>query len=80
MEDNKYKIHIDNVYCDNAITTGTYNPQNIPINEYTSIWAIGLPKKQYWEVMSELKTELQTIVEKYDKHIKSPSISVDNNW
>ncbi len=73
MKDKKYRITLDNVLCDDAVTTGTYKAKVIPINSYTGVMEMGLPKKQYWEVMDKLKLDLNEILISYRNYISKPN-------
>jgi hypothetical protein len=73
MKDKKYRITLDNVFCDDASTTGTYKAKVIPINSYTNAMEMGLPKKQYWEVMDRLKLDLNEILNSYKNYISKPN-------
>ena len=85
MKDNKYKIIIDNVSCESAYGS----PSNVahskiePFDEdncpelKTTPNEFALPKKKAITMMTSLKNELQTIIDNYDKYIKTSSNSSD---
>jgi len=85
MKDNKYKIIIDNVYGSNSIVSrgkgGPYPVIKIfegsADNCTQTAWITGVTKNKAVEVMSDLKRILQSIVNDYDKYIKTPSANSD---
>lgn len=87
MKDNKYKIIIDNVYCESAIPVGQASYDILKIEPFDGEYVKGetgmhrftLPEKKAIPMMVNLKTELQTIFNDYINYIKTTS-NVDNNW
>jgi len=86
MKDNKYKISIDNVYCESAYYYGgngsvakiqPFDGENCP--ETGTFKAPGITKKKAIPMMMEFKKELQSIIDNYESYIKNPS-SLDNTW
>lgn len=78
MKDNKYKISIDNVYCESAKrdrkqikVIQPFEGDNSP--ETNAGWGGGLPKKKMILLMASVKDELQTIFDNYIRYINSPS-------
>lgn len=74
MKDQKYKITIDNVYCESAYVGGRklkevqpFEGGNVPEMRPTEGGSI--PKKKLIELMSELKSELQNIVDDYTEYL-----------
>lgn len=83
MKDNKFKINIDNVYCESAHRgyeqikkVDPFEGDNCP--EMNSGWGEGLPKKKMILLMVSLKNELQSIIDNYSQYIKSPSKNNDD--
>jgi hypothetical protein len=82
MKDNKYKISLDNVFCDKAYPVGqaNYNICKIePFNETYIKCKTGyngpytLPEKKAIEMMDNLRTELMLIYYDYEKYISKSS-------
>jgi hypothetical protein len=87
MKDNKYKIILDNVYCESAYASPTYSVHqkiepfdgdNCP-ELITTLTEFALPKKKAIALMTSLKNELQIVVDNYDKYIKTTSKN-DDGW
>ena len=80
MKENRYKITIDNVYCDKAYATN-YEIQKIePFDgEYVKGISPTLPEKKALKIMNELKLDLQSIIDNYQIEIKSNN-SIDEDW
>lgn len=82
MKDNKYKINIDNVYCEFA-KGGNKQIKNIqPFDgdncpDTNAGWGGGLPKKKMIILMASLKNDLQLIIDNYIQYIKAPSKNAD---
>lgn len=87
MKDNKYKIVINNVYCDSADPEGLGRKFEIfKIQPFDSLYVKGksflgenLPEKKAIALMVSLKAHLQGIVDEYKVFINTKS-STDNNW
>jgi hypothetical protein len=87
MKDNKYKIIIDNVYCDSAIPVGYAKYNILKIEPFDGEYVKGetgmltqtLPEKKANSMMLNLKSELQIIFDDYLKYIKTTS-SNNNDW
>jgi hypothetical protein len=81
MKEGRYKIVIDNVTCVSAVC-GAYNWPLIEACdscEFPGYTKTSLNKERYTELLSSLKDELQRIVDKYEKSIKTPSQS-NSDW
>lgn len=77
MKNGKYKIELNDVYCDKAYMTGSssnivkiepFEGDNCPPTG--TMRAMGLPKKQAIIMMADFKKSLQDIVDSYEKAIK----------
>ncbi len=86
MKNNKYRINIDNVYCESAYMTGSkysitkiepFDGDNCPKTGTFS--APGIPKKKAIPMMAKFKQDLQSIVDSYEEYIKKPSVS-NSDW
>jgi hypothetical protein len=88
MKDNKYKIIIDNVYCENAVPVGAARYSILKIEPFDGLYVKGktgmmeqtLPEKKAVKMMEDLKNELQTIVNDYEKQIKIKSSTNGSDW
>ena len=75
MRDNKYKMTLDNVFCESAYMDGgtsitkiqPFEGDNCP--ETGTFSAPGLPKKKAILMMSTFKQELQTLVDGYPAYL-----------
>lgn len=85
MKDNKFKIVVDNVYCDNAYISGgrgtvsKLQPYELP-NKSSQDKSFGmgyLPEKKAIVVVNNLKYDINQLLEAYLKQIKAPSKSSD---
>lgn len=75
----KFKIAINNVYCSKA-WCAAYEWPHIDCSDIYPGWKqTSLNEKRYFQLMSALKTELQSIIDSYVKYIKAPSAS-NSNW
>lgn len=87
MKDNKYKIIIDNVYCESAIPVGQAKFDIIKIEPFdgeyvkgeTSMMNVTLPEKKAVTMITALKSELQLIADEYIKSMKTAS-SDNEDW
>lgn len=84
MKDNKYKIILDEVYCDKAYFGGNgqsikkiepFDGDNAPELNGGS----GLPKKKAIIMMSEVRNHLQSIIDRYSSEIIKPS-KLSSDW
>jgi hypothetical protein len=82
MKDNNCRIIIDNVYCDGA-RCGAYEWPHLPVaDKYPTekgLQKTGLYEERYLELMSNLKDELQGIVNAYSEYVRKPSV-VESDW
>lgn len=87
MKDNKYRIIVENVYCESAIPVGPAKFDIIKIEPFdgeyvkgdTGMMTVTLPERKATTMMTLLKAELQLIVDAYKVFIKEES-SVNDNW
>lgn len=84
MKDGKYKIIISGVYCEDVkaiskVTSSPYPPKIIPPFDVENVIGKTRGEKKAIEMMITLKTELQSIVEDYQKYMNTPS-STNNDW
>lgn len=86
MKDGKYKMILDDVVLDKAYMVGSTYPitpiepfdgDNCP--ETGTMKHMGCPKKNVIIMMTAFKGELQSIVDGYDKYIKT-SIATGTGW
>ena len=79
MKEKKYRIVINNVYCSSA-RCQQYEWPHIPCSDTYPGWGkTSLKEDKYTVLMTTLKTELQNIVDSYEKYIKVPSKS-NEDW
>lgn len=82
MKDNKYRIVIEDVYCQSA-RCAQYEWPHMPVAEtYPSekgLRTTGVNEEKYLEIMKSLKQDLQGIVDNYEKYIKKAS-STNGEW
>jgi len=75
----KFKIVINNVHCSKA-WCASYEWPRIDCSDIYPGWKnTSLNEKRYFQLMSALKTELQSIIDSYVIYIKGPSAS-NSNW
>jgi len=87
MKDNKYKIIIDNVYCESAFPVGQAKFDILKIEPFDGEYVKGkigmltstLPENKAVSMMASLKAELQQIVDGYTNFIKTTS-STNEDW
>lgn len=85
MKDNKYKIILDNVYCDMAY----FGPNKVTVNKIEPFEGdnapelrfgeSGLPKKKAIIMMSEVRNTLQSVIDRYSNEISKPS-KLTTDW
>ena len=81
MKENKYRIIIDNVYCESAKPEGSANFEILKIEPFDDDYIKGktgfssttLPEKKAKVMMSNLKSDLQGILDNYVIQIKKVS-------
>jgi len=86
MKDNKFKIIIDDVFCESAYPSGGVQWNILKIEPFdgeyvkgTGMFTHTLPEKKAILLMADLKTELQTIVDNYKKYLKTEGSS-NSSW
>ena len=88
MKDGKYKITIDNVYCESMIDV-IHNKLNVcaliqpfdgGLDNAPAMGFSGIPKKKSVEVVDALRSELQSIIDSYEKYIKNPANTASSDW
>lgn len=79
MKDNKYKIIVDEIkYQSGPSSLWDKKAQYlVPLDEFPGYSTSGLPEKQWNKLISNLKTEILSIVDNYEKYIKKQSSSND---
>lgn len=71
MKNNKYRIVIDNVYCESAYCDDTKWPL-LPITfEYPGYFKTSLVKDRYVQIMTELQSRIAEIVNSYKDSIRN---------
>lgn len=86
MKDGKYKVTIDNVYCE-SMSDGRKMNSCVLIQPFDGgednctapVWG-GIPKKKSVEVVNALRSELQSIIDSYEKYIKNPANTASSDW
>lgn len=87
MKNGKYKIIIDNIYPQ---TVYRYNSKGSSYHdeykfdicyncEFPGFWKLGINKENWIDVQNSIKTQLNDIIDSYDKYIKQTS-SVNTDW
>lgn len=87
MKDNKFKIVIDNLYCESAYNSKGGVPNKIepflgdecPPNASMNFYTPGIPKEQAISMMASLLNDFQPIIDDYVKYIKTQS-STSGEW
>ncbi|MHB8158246.1 MAG: DUF4468 domain-containing protein [Desulfocucumaceae bacterium] len=87
MKDNKFKIIIDNVFCESAVPVGQAKYDILKIEPFdgeyvkgkTGMMTATLPEKKAVPMMATLRAELQSIVDNYIKYINETS-STEDDW
>lgn len=81
VKDNKYRIVIDNVYCESA-RCGGYNWPLMPVAdkypENNGFRMTGINEKRYDILMTSLKANLQSIVDSYQKYMLKESPTTED--
>jgi hypothetical protein len=82
MKDNKYRILIEDVYCKSA-RCQQYEWALMPVSDvYPSekgLKLTGVSEQKYLEIMTKLKQDLQSIVDGYEKYLKTPK-NTNADW
>ncbi len=83
IKEGRYKIVIENVNCESSIWYGKPNLVDClaPCDscDFPGFGRTGLNKAKYVELLTSLKNDLQSIVDSYEKYIKTPSVS-NGDW
>lgn len=79
MKENKFKITLDNVYCESAIFMTNPSAYISKIQPFEGECTETFNKKKTNVMMSEVKSGLQNLVDDYIKTIKSPSV-ITKEW
>ncbi len=80
IQDHRYKIMLDNVYCESAYTSGRKGSPITKINPFEgdncpetgTFKNPGLPKGEVIPMMTSFKKQLQSFVDGYEQCIKAP--------
>lgn len=75
MKERKYRVVIENVQFKTSSKPGW---RADVASEYPGGWNSALMEKPWTELMTSLKSDMQSIVDSYEKFIKAPSGSVDD--
>lgn len=73
MKDNKYRITLDNVNCNDVTTTCTTNVPPLSLDGYRGL-KDNISKANYNKVMDDLKSNLSNIVSSYQGYINKPTV------
>lgn len=87
VKDKKYRIIIDNVFCNSAQMTATsYNTVEVPRPAVADVYPeskgkklTGMNKKNYEDMVYRLKSEIQTTADSYLKYMSS-GVEIDTDW
>ena len=79
MKNSKYKIIAENIQYLHGPTPAWDGKQLNPQDEFPGMWKAGIGEKPYTELMTSLKTEMQSIVDSYQKNIKTQSLA-NSGW
>lgn len=79
MKDRKYRIVIDNVYCESAYCDDVKWPL-LPVSyEYPGYFKTSLSKDRFIKIIDELKFNLDRIVSEYKNAIQNKN-NTNDNW
>lgn len=80
IKDGKYKIIIENVnYSSGPSPAWDRYADGLNVQDiYQGVWKVGIYEKQWITLMSSIKAEMQSIIDNYDKYIKTPS--TNSGW
>ena len=79
MKDNKYRIVIDNIYCESA-RCAQYDWPLLPITlDYPGMMKTSLNKERFIEIMVTIQAEMQLIVDKYKSFMQTES-TIEEDW
>ena len=76
MKEQKYRIVIENVEFESCSNGGGWIAQ--VANEYPGAWHCSLWEKQWTELMTFLKMDMQNIIDDYERYIKISNVTNDN--
>ena len=87
MKDNKYRMILDNVFCESAYPVGPAQYDILKIEPFngqyikgkTGFSASTLPEKKAVVMMANLQAELQSLVDSFKEYIKTQS-SDNDDW
>lgn len=84
MKENKFRIEIKDIYCDDAYFSGSNGIQQIKkIGPFTecpddfTIWTSNISCDNAMKIMFELSSNMQSIVTAYSEYIQKPSAADD---
>jgi hypothetical protein len=77
MKENKYRILIDNIYCESATCGGYDWPKLSMTFEYPGYLKTSLSKNRFTEILSEVHDEMNSIISGYKKYLSN---SNNDNW
>ncbi len=79
FKEKKYRIVIDNVNCESA-RAGAYNWPLLAVGEtYPGYGKTSVSEKKYFDIMTTLKEELQSIVDGYAKYLNNSKLK-SSDW
>ena len=84
FKDNKYRIVIEDVYCQSA-STSYYELPHMPVADTypteKGLKITGVNEERYLEIMTSLKKELQSIADSYKNYLKNKNSNINNgDW
>ena len=84
FKDNKYRIVIEDVYCQ-SVRVAQYEWPNMPVSDTypteKGLRTTGVNEERYLEIMTGLKKELQSIVDSYESYLKKANSNSNNgDW
>ena len=84
FKDNKYRVIIEDVFCKSA-RCGQYEWPHMPVADTypteKGLKTTGVNEERYLEIMTSLKKELQSIVDRYESYLKKATSNGNNgDW
>jgi hypothetical protein len=84
FKDNKYRVVIDDVYCQSA-KVAQYDWPNMPVADTypaeKGLKTTGVNEERYLKIMTSLKQELQGILDGYEGYLKKDNTTKNNgDW
>lgn len=75
MKEGKYRIILNNIYCESAYCNGNKWPDVEVCNncEYPGYLKASMGKNGWQEFQNQIKSDMQSIVSSYEDYIKKPS-------